>query len=601
VAPAALAAAGGQGTVSVSTQPECAWAVSTPANWISGLTPTSGQGNGEIAFQAAANPLPAARQGEVVVNDNRVAVAQEAAACVFTISRTTASIGPDGDGDTAVEVAAAAGCAWTAGSNASWITVTSGSTGSGNGSVHVRVAANETAAARVGTVTIAGQTFTVTQAAAGCAYTIAPAGQAIGFAGGPGTPVTVATASACAWTASSSAAWITITSGASGTGNGSVGFTVAANTGAARTGTLTIAGQTFTVTQAAAPQACAYSITPNQQSFATAGGAGTPIAVATTAACAWTAASNAGWIAITSGATGTGNGSVGFTVAANTGAARTGTLTIAGQTFTVTQAAAPVACTYVIAPTTQSIDAPGGAGTAVTVTSVATCTWTAVSNATWITVTAGATGSGSGNVAFTVAANTGAARTGTLTIAGQTFTVSQAAPPVSCAYTIAPTSQSINAAGGAGSSIALSTTAPNCAWTAVSNAAWLTITSGAAGSGNGSVGFTVAANPGAPRTGTLTIGGQTFTVTQAACSFVVSPLSQTIGLLGGAGTPISVVTAAGCTWSASSGDSWIRITSGAPAPGNGQVRFTVDPNLLPRQGTLTVAGQTITVMQRLIP
>ena len=55
--------------------------------------------------------------------------------------------------------------------------------------------------------------------------------------------------------------------------------------------------------------------------------------------CSWTAASNAAWITVTSGATGNGNGSVAFAVAANLGASRTGTLTIAGQAFTVTQAA----------------------------------------------------------------------------------------------------------------------------------------------------------------------------------------------------------------------------------------------------------------------
>ena len=49
---------------------------------------------------------------------------------------------------------------------------------------------------------------------------------------------------------------------------------------------------------------------------------------------------------MTSGASGSGNGSVAFTVAANAGGARTGTITVAGQTFTVTQAAAVVSCTY---------------------------------------------------------------------------------------------------------------------------------------------------------------------------------------------------------------------------------------------------------------
>jgi hypothetical protein len=45
----------------------------------------------------------------------------------------------------------------------------------------------------------------------------------------------------------------------------------------------------------------------------------------------------------------------------------------------------------------------------------------------WITITTGASGNGTGTVAFTVAANTGAARTGTITVGGQIFTISQAA------------------------------------------------------------------------------------------------------------------------------------------------------------------------------
>ena len=127
---------------------------------------------------------------------------------------------------------------------------------------------------------------------------------------------------------------------------------------------------------------------------------------------------------------------------------------------------------------------------------------------------------GTGSVSFTVAANTGPARTGTMTVAGQTFTVSQAAapppPPPSCTYTIAPMSESIAAAGGAGTAIAV-TTGGTCAWTAISNApSWITITAGATGTGTGSVSFTVAANTGAARTGTMTIAGRTFTVTQAA-------------------------------------------------------------------------------------
>jgi hypothetical protein len=141
----------------------------------------------------------------------------------------------------------------------------------------------------------------------------------------------------------SNAPWLTVTSGATGTGNGSVGISVAANTGAARTGTVTIAGQAFTVMQDAAaapppppPPPCTYSIAPNSQNFPVLGGSGT-VSVTTGASCAWTASSGADWITVTSGASGTGNGMVVFSVAANVTGSRTGSLTIGGQGFAVTQ------------------------------------------------------------------------------------------------------------------------------------------------------------------------------------------------------------------------------------------------------------------------
>ena len=128
-----------------------------------------------------------------------------------------------------------------------------------------------------------------------------------------------------------------------GSGNGTVGFTVASNGGSERTGSIIIAGQGSVVTQAAAAAPCTFTISPASQSIVAAGGAGTAVAVSTQAGCRWTAASNAAWITVTSGSNGTGNGSVGFTVGANTGASRTGTLTIGGRAFTVTQAAAGTA------------------------------------------------------------------------------------------------------------------------------------------------------------------------------------------------------------------------------------------------------------------
>jgi uncharacterized delta-60 repeat protein len=82
--------------------------------------------------------------------------------------------------------------------------------------------------------------------------------------------------------------------------------------------------------------ACSYSINPTSQNFGFAGGSGS-VAVTVINGCAWTAVSNDGWISVTGGASGNGNGMVDYSVAANVGVARTGTITIAGQTFTVTQ------------------------------------------------------------------------------------------------------------------------------------------------------------------------------------------------------------------------------------------------------------------------
>jgi hypothetical protein len=62
------------------------------------------------------------------------------------------------------------------------------------------------------------------------------------------------------------------------------------------------------------------------------GGTGS-VSVTTAAGCEWTAASNADFVEITS----VSSSSVEYRVAVNDGAERTGTLTIAGQTFTVTQ------------------------------------------------------------------------------------------------------------------------------------------------------------------------------------------------------------------------------------------------------------------------
>jgi hypothetical protein len=522
VSPPMFEAAGGTSSITVTTQPECAWTATTSANWISGLAPASGQGSGSVSFRVSANDGASMREGAIVINNEQARVSQRAP-CRYTLTPASQTIATSG-GESSVNVATESDCTWTATTDVAWIAMAPPTSGTGPGVISFTVPPN-TGAERTGAIIVSGTRAAVIQSAAAppvnCNSTISPTSQSIGAAGGPGVPISVALPASCAWSAVSNVPWITVTSATTGTGNGTVTFAVAANPGAERTGTITVASRTFTVTQAgvAAP-ACTYSIAPASQSAPATASTGT-VNVTTTAACAWTAVSTATWITVTSGAAGTGNGTVGFSIAANTGAARSGTLTVATQTFTVNQAAGATPCTYTIAPTSQSVDANANTGT-VTVTAAAGCTWTATSGATWITVTSGAAGTGNGSVGFSVAANSGAARMGTITIAGQVFTVNQAAFVPPCTYSITPTSQTVPATGGTGT-VGV-TAATGCTWTASSNATWLTITSGASGSGDGTVGFTAAGNVGtAPRTGTLTVAGQTFTVTQPA---PLSPLSR---------------------------------------------------------------------------
>ncbi len=599
MSPSSMGPNGGSGSVSVSAQPECGWQASTSANWITSLTPSSGQGSGQVQFVVAANPDSAARQADITVNGEAARVRQDAAPCRIELSPRDPAV-ESGGGTVVIAVAAATGCAWTASSDASWVTVASGASGSGNGTIRLQVGANA-GDGRSGLVTVAGQTVTVRQAGPSsptpCSFSLGVTVQQMPTSGGTQT-VAVRAAAGCSWTAVSNVPWITVTGGAAAAGDATVTYVVSANPDTApRTGTLNVAQNAFTVIQAAAGPACAYTLNPTSRAFPEGGGPGS-IAVATTANCAWAATADQSWVTITSGGTGSGNGTVNFSVAGNSTSAREAHVTVAGQVFTVTQAAATV-CTYSLNPPSRSFGAAGGTGT-ISVSTSGGCQWTASPSETWVTIDSGGSGNGNGTVNFRVAANTGAARDASVTIAGQVFTVSQAAAAPVCSYSIDPTSRAFGAAGGSGT---ISVSAPGgCNWNAGSDQSWVTIGGSGNGSGNGTVNFTVASNGGGAREAHVTIAGQVFTVSQAGaapvCSYSINPTSQSIAASGATGTSIAVMAPNGCNWTAQSHAGWLSITSGASGSGNGTVLFnTQSNNGNARTGTLTVAGQTFTVMQ----
>jgi hypothetical protein len=438
---------------------------------------------------------------------------------------------------------------------------------------------------RVGQLTIAGHTFTVNQGQ-GCAYTLAPASANVPDAGGT-TSFEVQTAGGCTWQAATQDAWITITSGTTGTGNGTVQLTIAANTGPSRTGTVTAGGRSFTVTQG---QGCTIVLAPDRAAVPDAGGPAS-FEVQTPAGCPWTATTQSGWITFASASSSTGPATVQLTVAANTGAGRTGTVNVGTRAFTVEQGAG---CTYTLTPTSENVPAAGANGT-FNIAAPAGCAWNAASSAGWLTITSPQSGAGDGSVAFSAAANTGGARNATINVNGRLFTVNQAS---GCTATVSPDSISSPAAG---SSARIEvTTAPDCTWTATKTADWITISSGASGTGPGFVEVSIAGNTGSARKDAIVVAGRSVPVTQeSGCTVTISPTAMPMPAAGGPGS-FNVTAGAGCTWTTTSQSGWIVITNSGPGSGDGVVQFSVDANATgaPRNGSISIAGLTFTVNQQ---
>lgn len=415
---AAFPPAGGSGALAVAVDRECPWTAKADASWVT-LTGNQGHGDGSVQFTVAANAAPSARTAGVLVNDRRLAIVQEGQPCEFELSSDRESV-PAAGGRLTIGVRATAGeCAWTAREDEPWLSIVSGRDGRGDGAVVVQVAPAE-GLTRTGRLTIAGETVRVVQTAApnpvppSCRFSLSATTLTEPASGGT-TALNVDTASDCPWTAVAEHAWITVT-GSGATGTGQVRVTVGANPGPARTGSIVIAGQRVTVSQASG---CTYTLTPPSQQSPPHGG-NAPVAIATHEGCAWTAASPVDWIMVARA--GTGPGPVTVTVASNSGPPRRGTLSIAGQPHTIEQASS---CSWSFSPPYHEYGAGGGFGT-VLVLVVGSCSWTSASTVDWIHVVAGSSGRGEGMVQFTVAPNAGRSRTGAVLIAGERYLVNQA-------------------------------------------------------------------------------------------------------------------------------------------------------------------------------
>lgn len=365
-----------------------------------------------------------------------------------------------------------------------------------------------------------------TEPAPVCSFTISPNSATIESGGGTGT-VTVAVAAGCAWTATPSAAWIGISAGSSGSGPGTVTYSIGANASTTpRSGGVTVAGLTHSITQQGRPPTvCSYELSPTSAEFSKDGGSGI-FSVNAPAECTWSAGSDAAWLAVTSGAQGSGASTVSYTVPRSTQIPdRVGTITVADRRFTVKQAGDVGGCQYSVGPVLFNTCMASGTLTA-TLTTQDSCPWTATANVPWLNVPSGTSGSGSATMSISYTDNYDAPREGIVMVrwptptAGQNLRVAQAG----CRYAVSQSAFSFTAAGGTGTFSVIQQSDPTecggatqdrCVWTAQSQVAWITITSSMPRSGDNPVAFSVESNAAAPRTGTIVVRDKVVTITQA--------------------------------------------------------------------------------------
>lgn len=361
---------------------------------------------------------------------------------------------------------------------------------------------------------------------------------------------------------------------------------------------------------------CTTTITPASRAFTHASGTGTITVSTSAASCAWTAVASAPWVAITAGATGTGSGTVQYTVAANeTADVRTSAIGVADQLHIVTQAGVPpTACTYVLTPSSATAPAIGRTDT-FTVTAPDTCAWTAQPTAPWITIQSGGTGMGNGTVTYRSAENTTTSdRTATIVVGNATFALTQSGAAASaCTYSVGPVQFAPCMA--AGSVTTRVETQAGCSWTVSVDSPWLTIAGAQAGSGTADIAVQYASNYDAPRNGIVMVrwptptAGQNVFVAQAGCVYGVSQATFNIASGGGAGTfdvlQQSIPSSCGgplqdrCVWSATTTAPWVTISTSMPRTGDNPVSFTVaaNPTTTARTATIVVGDKVVQITQ----
>ncbi len=578
------------GVVVLATFSGCNWTVQNTHPWIT-ITPTNGVGSANIYYTLTHNPSSLSRTGVLTIANQAFTLVQSGAPCSFALTPPSSLFGFAAQTSSLV-VTTLTGCRWTVSNTNSWIGFLGATNFTNNGNVSYFVTSNATALTRSGFIGVGDQWFGVTQSGVSCSITLTPTNSTAHYRGVTNI-FSVASPLGCAWTAAPSNNWITIQSGANGSGTGTVTYVVSPNPASfARTGFVAVANKIFTITQPAAP--CTYAISPTNTLFTANDEVGT-VDLFAPIGCPWTMVNTNPWVEFLFDTNGFGDATLYYLVAGNSGAARTALVQIAGQTLTIRQLGFP--CTFALsaqnvthsaAPITNSI----------TVNTLAGCTWTVSNTNNWISFPSGTNYSGGGPLTYAITANPLALdRTGTVVVAGQVFTVNQLG--ITCGYTNSPTSATLTSGNVTG--LVSVASSGGCTWVVLNTNGWIAIKSGVAGTNNGLVRFTVQANPSpSVRSAYLTVAGQPFLVTQlgSPCAYTLSSTGRLHGSLSETGQ-VTILTDAECSWTVQNANPWISITSSTNGIGTAAISYSVDanPGFGDRTGTFTIADQVYTITQ----
>jgi putative transposon-encoded protein len=222
-------AAGGTFTFEVITQAQCHWQAFPLNNFTT--TSSTGIGPGTVTYTVSQNGSGQTRTGSVIISTsplittyNSFLISQPSVSCSYSINPSSVNLS-SAAANGSFQLTAPAGCPWTVQTNDGFINAS----GSGTGSATINYSTSQNnGEARVGTIQVGGQTFTINQAGLGCTFNITPTQMSVPRLESVRT-ITINTQPGCPWSAGTNVNHIQLFNN-SGTGAGTITFKVQALT-----------------------------------------------------------------------------------------------------------------------------------------------------------------------------------------------------------------------------------------------------------------------------------------------------------------------------------------------------------------------------------